>query len=225
MKLVHPEWEKQLEWKDGRFPLVVLENRTYHYQMAQALHDQILGAAGDFVLSEGESILDLGKLAEFIPSPWSMDFASRKIMTAFYTKAKRLGTGEDLFTPLREAEAAIQRYADSLDGAFPIPVVWDMDVDMVSLIKAIHLRPEDEAQTLAERMLAYMELCTELMGTACFIFCGFRGFLEEADLHALYHAAFLKKLRFLLIEQSCSHIMEEEDPFTVDEDLCQIFNE
>ena len=223
MKLVHPEWEKQLEWKDGRFPLIVLENRAYHYRMVQALHDQIGGVNGGFVLSEGERILDMSRAAEFIPSPWSMDFSGRKVMSAFYAQIKRIGAEEDLFIPAREADAAIQRYADLVSASLSIPVTWDLDTDMAEIMKAIHLKPEEETETLPGRMLAYMELCTELLGKTCFLFCGFRGFLAEEELRELYKTAFLKKFHLLLIENVGGHIMEEEDVFTVDEDLCQIF--
>lgn len=223
MKLVHPEWEKQLEWKDGRFPLVVLENNGYHYRMVQALHDQISGDRGLFVLSEGERLLDMSRAAEFIPSPWSMDFANRKLMTAFFGKVRQIGEEEGLFGAGREADAAIQRYADQVGDALSVNLTWDIAADMVAIMKAIHLKPAEETDTLAGQMLAYMELCTELLGTSCFIFTGFRGFLEEEELRELYRTAWVKKLHFLLIEPTRGHIIDEEDVFTIDRDLCQIF--
>lgn len=51
--------------------------------------------------------------------------------------------------------------------------------------------------------------------------CGGRP--AEDALRALYRTAFLKHFHFFLLEPSCHRIIEAEERFTVDRDLCQIF--
>lgn len=223
MKLVYPEWEKQLRWEGGRFPLVVLEEPTYHFEIVQELYDGAHGGESRFVLSEGETILDLSRKLAVVPSPWSMDRGSRPLMTALYGRLKKDLAGPELFRTAQEAAAAVARYAGQAGESFAFPLTCDDSPDLLAFLKAVHLRPEEAEGPLAERMLAYMELCTDLLGTACFVFCGFRGYLPESDLRGLYQTAFLKKFHFLLIESHADRIVEEEDRFIVDSDLCQIF--
>lgn len=223
MKLVYPEWEKALTWEGGRFPLVVLENRRCHFRTVQALSEAVSGGDSRFVLSEGEQILDMAKKAAFLPSPWSMDFNSRALMTAFYSRVKQELRDEARCGMAQETAASVARLAEDIDEALPFAVTYDAEPDMTALLKTLHLRPEAAEGALPERMLAYMELSTELLGTACFLFCGFRGFLEREELRGLYHTAFLKKFHLVLIENYCPDIVEEEDRFIIDEDFCQIF--
>lgn len=89
MKLVYPEWEKQIVWENGRYPVVALENRACHFRIVQELSEAAAGGDTRFVLSEGEHLLDMGRKAAFVPSPWSMDFSGRAVMTAFYSRVKK----------------------------------------------------------------------------------------------------------------------------------------
>lgn len=223
MKLTHPDWEKQMTWEDGRFPLVILENRACHYAVVQELYAEVRGGRGRFVLSEGERLLDAVKSLEVLVSPWDMDFSGRKVMTAFYARLKQALQDGERLAAAQEAVSSAERCAELLGDAFTLPTAYDNAADALVLMKAIHLRPEPPEGSLAEQMLSYMEFCTELLGTACFVFCGFRRFLPEEELHGLYHTAFLKKLHFLLLENTAPGIVEEEEPFIIDEDLCQIF--
>ena len=58
MKLVHPEWEKQIVFDFKRVPLVSIENSTYYYQVVEELYQQTEGKEGAFVLSDDGEILD-----------------------------------------------------------------------------------------------------------------------------------------------------------------------
>lgn len=223
MKLVYPEWEKPLVWRDGRFPLVVLEEPDYHFRIVQELCGAAAGAETRFVLSEGERLLDPARALEVVPSPWSLVWDSRRIMTALYGRLKKECLRPELLGPAQEASAAAARLAGRAGDCFSFPVVYEAGGDPLALMKAIHLRPEPEEGPLAERMLAYMTLCTDLLGTACFAFCGFRSCLAEDALRELYRTAFLKHFHFFLLEPACRRIIEAEDGFTVDSDLCQIF--
>ena len=62
MKLVYPEWEKQIVWENGRYPVVALENRACHFRIVQELSEAAAGGDTRFVLSEGEHLLDMGNI-------------------------------------------------------------------------------------------------------------------------------------------------------------------
>lgn len=223
MKLVYPDWEKQLVWKDGRFPLVVLENPEYYFRTAEALYLASKGADSRFVLSDGEHLLEPARFLVTVPSPWSMEWDSRRLMTAFYGRIRKAWNRPELLEASREAQAAAARCAEAAAELFSFPLTYEAESDPLVPLKAVRLRPEPEEGPLAERMLSYMDLCTELLGTACFCFCGFRHFLAREALEELYRTAFLKQFCFFLLESSAGYILKEEDGLIVDQDLCQIF--
>lgn len=223
MKLVYPDWEKQLIWKDGRFPLAVLENPDCYFRIAEELYLASNGADSRFVLSDEGRLLDLSRSLVTVPSPWSMVWDSRKLMTALYSRLKKEWVLPELLGASREAAAAASRCAEAASDLFSFPLIYDEEGDPMAPLKAVRLRPEPEEGPLAERMLSYMNLCTDLLGTECFAFCSFRGFLSRESLQELYRTASLNQFRFFLLESRADYILEEENPLTIDRDLCQIF--
>lgn len=158
MKLVYPGWETPLVWRDGRFPLVVLEEPDYHFRIVQELCAAAGGADTAFVLSEGERLLDPARSLEVVLSPWSLVWDSRRIMTALYGRLKKECLRPELLGPAQEAAAAAARLAGRAGDCFSFPVVSEAGGDPMALLKALRLRPEPEEGPLAEQMLAYMTL-------------------------------------------------------------------
>ena len=153
MKLVYPGWETPLVWRDGRFPLVVLEEPDYHFRIVQELCAAAGGADTAFVLSEGERLLDPARSLEVVPSPWSLVWDSRRIMTALYGRLKKECLRPELLGPAQEAAAAAARLAGRAGDCFSFPVVSEAGGDPMALLKALRLRPEPEEGPLAEQML------------------------------------------------------------------------
>lgn len=222
MKLVYPGWETPLVWRDGRFPLVVLEEPDYHFRIVQELCAAAGGADTAFVPSEGERLLDPARSLEVVPSPWSLVWDSRRIMTALYGRLKRNASGRSCSDRRRRRPPRRPGWPDGR-GLLLLPGGQRGRRGPHGSAEGAPPASGAGGGPLAEQMLAYMTLCTDLLGTACFVFCGFRSCLAEDALRALYRTAFLKHFHFFLLEPSCHRIIEAEERFTVDRDLCQIF--
>lgn len=119
MKLVYPEWEKQIVWENGRYPVVALENRACHFRIVQELSEAAAGGDTRFVLSEGEHLLDMGRKAAFVPSPWSMDFSGRAVMTAFYSRVKKKRSGRKSGQPRRRPPPRYPGWRNFSKNRFP----------------------------------------------------------------------------------------------------------
>lgn len=223
MKLVHPDWEKQIRWKEGKIPIISIENGPLLFQTAETLRRQTEGEDGPFLLCDGEEELSLGKYALFCASPWNMDGSEKKLLTAFYKEVKDELAGESWQMKKVELESALLRFAEELRCTSDIDITYDDEADALALLKTIHLKPEAPVGTVEERMLSYMKLARELLPVRCFIFYGFSSFLTGESRHELYRNILSNQFSLLLLEGRCHSIVEEEDRFTIDEDLCQIF--
>lgn len=223
MKFVHPDWEKQIRWEEGKIPVISIENGPLLFQTAETLRRQTAGEEGPFLLSDGEKELPLDRYALFCASPWDMDGSERKILTAFYKAVKEELAGESWQMKKTELEAALLRFAEELRCTSEIDMTYDDEADTAALLKTIHLRPEAPAGTVEERVLSYMKLAREFLPARCFIFYGFSSFFTSESRCELYRNILSNQFSVLLLEGRCHDIVKEEDRFTIDEDLCQIF--
>lgn len=223
MKLVHPDWEKQIEWRGDTIPVLVIENPRYHFQLLETLHQQADGADGPFVLSDKGREYDLAKCVELVLSPWDMAYTGKKLTAAFWARIKGDAQEEIYGDKWREAVSALLRYADELSIHSVLPLIFDLEAEPVSLLKAIRLRLDPENETLAERILSYMDICTELLHTRCFVFSQIHSFLSRREREELYRNVLMKEYHMLLIEGHEYDMLEIEERFIIDADLCQIF--
>ena len=108
-------------------------------------------------------------------------------------------------------------------GDFCVPVCYDWDPDIKLLFKAVNLQVDEEGLSLVERMVEYMKLCTELIGSALFIFNQFRAYLDDAQLEEFYRTILDEKIPVMLMEGREYDKIKGESWFIIDKDLCQIF--
>lgn len=223
MKMAHPDWEKQIRWTDENIPLLILENPKNHYETIDGLRRQMETGEGKFILAEGDKEYELGKFAEMIGSPWDMDFSGKKLTAAFWARIKNEAQGAPSDEKRQRAVSALLQYADEISLQSVLPITYDLNPEPATLLKSIRLRLDIQDMTLPEQMLSYMDICTELLHTKCFILSRMRSFLSETELNEFYRNVIEKKHRILLIEDHESGILPKEERFIIDRDLCQIF--
>lgn len=223
MKLVHPDWEKPVILDGTKVPLISIENPQYLYHTLKELEEESRTGIGNFVLSHGGRILDMKKQFLFVPSPWDMDLNDRKLTTKLLACLIGKAQDEIYYRKSEELCGAVQNWLEEITTEIPLPVVYDLDVDMEALFKALHVHLEEQGESLAERMLTFMKSWDILCGETGFAFYGFRNLLPSEERDLFYENAKEENLNFILIESSCHDTIETEDLFIIDKDLCQIF--
>lgn len=223
MKLVHPDWEKPVILDGTKVPLISIENPQYLYHTLKELEEESRTGIGNFVLSHGGRILDMKKQFLFVPSPWDMDLNDRKLTTKLLACLIGKAQDEIYYRKSEELCGAVQNWLEEITTEIPLPVVYDLDVDMEALFKALHVHLEEQGESLAERMLTFMKSWDILCGETGFAFYSFRNLLPSEERDLFYENAKEENLNFILIESSCHDTIETEDLFIIDKDLCQIF--
>lgn len=223
MKLVHPDWEKPVILDGTKVPLISIENPQCLYHTLKELEEESRTGIGNFVLSHGSRILDMKKQFLFVPSPWDMDLNDRKLTTKLLACLAGRAQDEMYYRKSEELCGAIQNWLEEITTEIPLPVVYDLDVDMEALFKALHVHLEEQGGSLAERMLTFMKSWDILCGETGFAFYGFRNLLPSEERDLFYENAKEENLSFILVEGSCHDTIETEDLFIIDKDLCQIF--
>jgi len=223
LKLVHPDWEMQIRWTETKIPVLVIENEQCLFNTVDELHRQINFGDGKFVLSSNDKSLDMQNKAELILSPWSVDFSQRKITAKLLTLAKGEAVNETNYIATQQIITSVLKYVGDLSSDLPVDVLYDLDFDITELLKIVHLSINAEEMTLLEKMLQYMKVFTQLFGETCFIFNGFRNYIEQERLSEFYQNALAEKFTLLMIEAHCQEKTKEEKLYIIDSDLCQIY--
>lgn len=223
MKLVHQDWEKPVIMDNEKVLLISVENPQCLYNTLKELEEESRTGIGNFVLSEGSKILDMKKQFLFVGSPWDMDLNDRKLTTKLIACITGKAQDEIYYRKSEELCSTIQNWLEELTMDMPLPVAYDLDVDLEALFKALHVHLEEQGESLAERMLTFMKSWDILCGETAFAFYGFHNLMALEERPLFYENAKEENLNFVLIEGPCHDTIKAEDLFIIDKDLCQIF--
>ncbi len=223
MKLVSPDWERAICPGEGVVPILSIENESYLYETFMALYDAMQQGSTHYVLSVNGKEINMKKSFLLIGSPMDMNPNDRKLLTALYKKLRDMAYDELHLTETTELCGDLARYINHLTMDYDLPLTYEPDIDVTELFKAFHVQVESDGETLAERMLTFMKSWVVLCGDTCFCFSRFRDFLSPEMRQEFYKNAISEDLKFFLLEGVCRDIMEPEDIFIIDKDLCQIF--
>ena len=223
MKLVHPDWEKQILFGTGKVPVISIEEPKYLYDTFCEIYEASQLGTGAFVLSDQGKIWDLKKRLVVIGSPVDMNPNDRKLLTKLFLQLKTAAYEETHMEDTRRICGGLLTYFSHLAAESEADIAYDMDIDLTELCKALHVHIDIEGLTLPEKMLTFMKTWVTLCGDTCFCFNQFRNFLPLESRSLFYRNAMAEGLHFFLLEGPCCDIISEEDMFIIDKDLCQIF--
>lgn len=223
MKLIHPDWEKQIVIDNEKVPLISIENPQYLYDTLEELNEESQTNIGRYVLSENNKILDMKKQFVFVTNPWSMDLNDRKLSTKLIANVLNETQNETNHQKTTQICGLIQSWLEEITMGMPLPITYDFNIDLEALLKAFHIHIDGTGKDLGEKMLIFMKSWNILCGEKCFAFYGFRNLIPIHKRALFYENAKVENLKFLMFEGPCNEIGDYEDWFTIDKDLCQIY--
>lgn len=226
MKLVHPEFNYQIEFRENVVNLIVIEDKKVFRKYVGGLYSQCmeLNDSGRFVLSNEEQEIKLSKKAEIILDFYSLDINNKKIITKVYNKLKEISTEEDMYVETGKINSEIVRYVDKIVDISDYPLEFSVDMDIVDLFKMTNVKFLKDYASELDRICDYISVVNEITGKDIFIFVNFRDFFKLDELKEFYKFAAYKKIFLIMIENTVIDICDEfEKVFILDEDLCEIY--
>lgn len=221
MKLIHTEYNLELEIKENQIVVLFIENTMAYCQLMQDLWNQVQGQEGHFILSENENRLKISKVMDCIFNPFSLNCNDRRVLNKLYQEIKEQA---DSFYQEESAKlnVTINNYLEHLLMQMPFALKYDVNFDVIGLSKLYHVEIDCGGGSLLERIMDYLRVMAKICSVTSYVFVGLKQYLSEEDLDQLYKFVFYEKIHLLIIETSQMPLLTVEKGWILDKDLCII---
>ena len=222
MRLVQRELGLDIELKENVVSVIVVEDVAFRLPMVEELYSQLMGKEGNWLLAENEKNYELGKKAEVILEPFSLELNNKKVKTKLYQDIKTIA--QDLcFSQGLEVHSCICNYLESLLEKTPYPVKYEQEWNILELLKAYGVELEEECDSIFEKLFNYIKLINQVCGISIFITVNLKQYLTDEQIGELYKLAMYSKIQLVLIEFNIfGGKLDCEEIYILDKDGCVI---
>ena len=221
MKLVHVNMERKL-LDDNVVTEWVIEAPEEFTRYVQELYMQCEGAAGDFVLSDGEKELGIAKNVEFLDSVLDLDVNERKILGKLYADLEQLAYSEKFVVRTQEMIQYLRTYIFQLEQETDFMLDVDDGVDMSAIFKGNGVKLETVETGILEKIVHYIKVVRLLLKKQVFVFVNVRSYLTVRQVEQLIKEAAYQEVQILLIENVMGDCVNSERRCIIDSDKCEI---
>ena len=213
----------QIAFQEDEWVLWCIESPTAFRNYLEALSSQVLGEEGDFVLSDQDRLLDIGKCVDLIWSPYTIDVNEKRCLNKIYTQLKEEAFDENHFLQTRQLLSDIYSYFTELEQGVDVELDYGEEVEFSQLLKAINVKVEVYKGDTLSALGQYLQVMTKLLEKKILVFVNLSAYLEKSEIEELIREAFYLKLQIILVEQKEINLALPCKRYIIDQDRCEIF--
>ena len=221
MKLVHAEYGIEIELKENQISVLVVESPEKLSELIQELYLSRQGGEGKFLLSEADKLLNMGKFLELVVNPFAIDVNEKRIVQKLYQEIESQ-VQEQLVLETAEIHSRLISYLEEIAGKVTYPVIFDLEQNVLGLMKTYNVRLEAESITLLEKLVEYFRLLHQLCRVEVIVCVNLKSYLSEVELRQLYETVFYEKIALILLENVQREKVDGERICIMDRDWCII---
>ncbi len=224
MKLVHPNFSYQMEFKECYANNIIIENSEMFSSIVYELLQQMEGREGKFVLSEDGSILKIPHHMYCIINPFDIELNSRKILSKLYETFNSEIQSTDAFMKLSEIYSNSGQLLEDIFDTLMFPLTYTTDININAFLKFMDIKIDVSDCDLIERIIDYMRLMHDVLGYNITVCVNIKSYLNDWEIEQLYEFAFYNKIFIVLIESYLGEKQKtNERIFIIDKDCCEIY--
>lgn len=221
MRLVCSEYNLDLKIQENKVNVLVIESPDVFTEIIVQLINQTGGEPGRFILSDLDTVKIIGKEADIIVNPFSLDCNEKRILQKLYQELN-----DEMNNSMIEQTVHLQgemiSYLEELIQKVPYPLEFDIEDNMTGLLKMCHVEIDNQSRTLVEKIMSYIRALREFCRIHLIFFVNLKLYLTQAELEELYQFSFYEKINMILLENSSKEKIENESICILDRDLCII---
>jgi CRISPR type II-A-associated protein Csn2 len=122
-----------------------------------------------------------------------------------------------------EINSAVVSLFDEIGLHLPYPLDYSLNLDFQQLLKTYKIKIEMHDTELIERVVNYIRLSHQILGTSLFIFVHFRAYFSTGELAQIKEMVQYEQIVVLMIENNVNlDKATDEKWWIVDKDMCII---
>lgn len=221
MKFCYPEINKTFDTSRSVVDTVIIENQHLLFSLIKDIKEQIEGNDGKAVLSQNDKILPISNnlecLSEFIP----FDLNKRVLVNKANALLEQIALQSDNYESTMQLLSSIEAFLLNTSFEMPGDIAFSK-VKLTTLIKAVGLEFVDEYDSLAEKIIDYMELVREYERDKLFITVNLRSYIDDSEMDKFMKTVLQHQIHLIMIENREYERLPDEDRYIIDTGLCEI---
>lgn len=219
MTFAYPLLNEPLRFEENSVRILVIESQPELRRFISVIQQQLRGLSGEFVLADGDNILDMAQNLLFISEVFSPDLNSKKFQSKIFRDACLVGA--EFSEEFYELISNINSLAVKIGSALEYDAVCEPFDNLEDLVKLMGFHIDEGVLGFSERLLEYMELNRKFFGKRLFVFYNLKALMSPEEMVLFYRDALYRKFDLLLLEDCQRYSVEEyERVIIVDKDLC-----
>ena len=221
MKFCYPEINQAFDTSRSVVDTVIIENQHLLFSLIKDIKEQIEGNDGKAVLSQNDKILPISNnlecLSEFIP----FDLNKRVLVNKANALLEQIALQSDNYESTMQLLSSIEAFLLNTSFEMPGDIAFSK-VKLTTLIKAVGLEFVDEYDSLAEKIIDYMELVREYERDKLFITVNLRSYIDDSEMDKFMKTVLQHQIHLIMIENREYERLPDEDRYIIDTGLCEI---
>lgn len=220
MRLCFPEIENVFIFDGSFVNSLIIENQRLFRDFVYDLYGLAQGNDGKSVLSVDFSPVAFHKKAELITDFLAFDINSKTVISKVQSILEKSAVSSENYLYTQKNLADNENWLAEIGRDLP----FDTEVTKLSvsnLLKSFGVAVKDDSESLAEKLINYMELIRELDSDKLFIFVGLRSYITDEEAEFFFDTAVKHCYKILLIDSSEFNIIKNEKRTVIDKDLCE----
>ncbi|WP_406037494.1 type II-A CRISPR-associated protein Csn2 [Succinimonas sp.] len=213
-----------IEIQEGFFATLVVEPKHIFYKYVSELKNQIEGCTEqNFHLILNNNTLPMDKHAFGIFDFFNLNLNSKTITNLLLKKLVDFIIRTNQEERITNIEKNIYEIIDDFSLSSGLNIEYSESINATALAKLCGLKISDSSLSLLEKAFNYIDLYCELLPTKILILVFGKEFFTLDEMYQLYEHCYDKQLRLLIIENSDSYpLLQNENRLIIDQDQCII---
>lgn len=221
MNFVYPDINFVFNTTEKGVHTLVIENQSMFQAVITDIYGQVQGNDGKSVVSVENKPLPFAKHCEILSQFIPFSLNKRSLVTKITQLLTARAVADEHFVEMAELLAKVETIMYDLAFDLALDIEFH-SITAEALIKATGVSLKEEYESLAEKVIDYMEIVNTLERRKLYILVNFRSYVSDEEMIYFIDTVLRRELNVLIIESTERSILKGELRYLVDESLCEI---
>lgn len=221
MKLSNCELDIAVDLLTDKPLILVIENQVLLRRTIESLLYEMEGKSEDFILSEKNKDIALGKVSEVITDVFSVETNQKAIINKILGELESIAQGDCYYEETLALRHHIQDFIVGLIQASDYNIQCNYDFSMVKFLSLMGISVDEDGDLVA-RIENYIKLSNRLLGKRVFFLHGISAVVSREQLMSFLQDIAYENLYVVILEGNVGYFGGDDRIILIDSDMCMV---